>query len=363
MQPSDKYNEFMRQSGFLTDSAQQHTIYLLDYLNKEIKHNRRMNSGLWQKLTDLFRRSKQPLQGMYIWGGVGRGKTFLMDIFFEVLSIRDKKRFHFHHFMQQIHNRIDSAPDGCDPILEIAHDFAQQVKVLCLDEFVVNDIADAMLIGRLLEALFEQGVVLVTTSNSPPEALYKDGLQRDNFLPAIGHLMQHCQVTNLDGGQDYRASRLQQTGLYQTPDNEQTRQSIREYAEKYTVSDRHLTTLEINGREIQVEKCAEDMVWFSFAELCKTPRSRFDYLEIAREFSVVIITGIEAMNDGVDDVARRFVSLIDVLYDHRVKLVCSAAVAMEDLYRQQFLAFEFRRTLSRLREMQSSDYLARAHIA
>ena len=359
MKPSDKYDEFMRQSGYLSDPAQQHTIYLLNQLHQKITQQHIQKKG-W--LNKLFAAQKT-VEGLYLWGGVGRGKTFLMDIFFQVLPLHNKKRYHFHHFMQQIHAKIGDAPPGVDPIHEIGRELAAQARVLCLDEFVINDIADAMLIGRLLETLFKHGVTLVTTSNSPPEELYKDGLQRNNFLPAIDLLTRYCQVSNLDGGQDYRRLGLKQTELYRTPHDESALKAIRDYVVSHRVDQEEPSTLRINGRDIRVEMCGDDMVWFDFAELCKTKRSRFDYVEIARQFSVVIVTGIEAMNDGADDVARRFVSLIDVLYDHRVKLICSAEVDVHELYQQRFLDFEFKRTVSRLLEMQSSDYVGQSHIA
>lgn len=363
MKPSEKYDEFMRQSGYLVDSSQRHSLYLLDSLYQEITEKGRQADSLLKRISQKWFHRSDNIEGVYLWGGVGRGKTFLMDLFFEVLPLRSKKRYHFHHFMQQIHAEIGRAEKGVDPIRDIGAKLAAQASVLCLDEFVIHDIADAMLIGRLLETLFEHGVILVTTSNSPPEELYKDGLQRENFLPAIDLLTRHCQVCNLDGGQDYRRLGLKQTELYRAPHDAAAQQAIHDYVEKHVVSGRKNVSLTINGRSIRTELCAEDTVWFSFAELCKTRRSRFDYLEIAREYSVVIVTGIEAMSDGADDVARRFVSLIDVLYDHRVKLICTAEVGVHELYQQRFLAFEFKRTVSRLLEMQSSEYVGQSHIA
>jgi cell division protein ZapE len=363
MKPSEKYDEFMRQSGYLIDASQRHSLYLLDSLYEKLSKNGNAADSFLQKIRLKIFKNKNQHPGLYLWGGVGRGKTFLMDLFFEVLPLHNKKRYHFHHFMQKIHAEIAHAEKGADPIREIGEKLSEQIEVLCLDEFVINDIADAMLIGRLLETLFEQGVTLVTTSNSPPEQLYKDGLQRENFLPAIDLLTQHCQVCNLDGGQDYRRLGLKQTELYKVPNDESALLALHHYVEKHVLNRHEKNMLTINGRGIKTEMYAEDLVWFNFTELCKTKRSRFDYLEIAREFSIVIVSGIEAMNDGADDVARRFVSLIDVLYDHRVKLICTAEVAVHELYQQQFLAFEFQRTVSRLLEMQSSDYVGQSHIA
>jgi len=361
MKPSLKYDEFMRQSGFFQDQAQQHGLYLLDRLYDNILEKNRIESKLHAKWMKYLRKNDESVQGLYLWGGVGRGKTFLMDIFYQVLPIKDKKRFHFHHFMQQVHASLTVAKKGKDPVKEIAQVFAADTRVLCIDEFVVTDIGDAMLIGRLLEALFKHGVVLVTTSNTPPDELYKDGLQRSNFLPAIELIARHCHISNLDGGQDYRLLGLKQTRLYQVPHNETSVSVISEYLTAHHVAIQRHDRLRINGRDINFEYCAEDTIWFQFNEICKTARSRFDYLEIARMYSTVVITGIETMHDSALDVARRFVSLIDVLYDHRVKLICTADVVAEELYQQQFMAFEFRRTVSRLLEMQSQEYIGQSH--
>lgn len=363
MTPSQKYNDYLQQSGFYPDSAQQHSIYLLDRLQEKLKLFQEQKTSFSVKLSKMFGKNCQTLQGLYFWGGVGRGKTFLMDIFFETLPLRHKKRFHFHHFMQLVHARLKQAEQGKDPVIAIAKAFSRDTEVLCLDEFVVTDIGDAMLIGRLLQGLFSQGVVLITTSNVPPEELYKEGLQRARFLPAIDLLLQHCQVVNLDGGQDYRMLGLQQTHLYQVPHDEKAEQSILQYLKTHLVSGHQQGELQVNGRDIRYLYRAEDTIWFHFDELCKTARSRFDYLEIAREFHTLVLSDIKPMSDLGGDVTRRFISLIDVLYDHRVKLICTAAAAIEQLYEQQFLAFEFQRTVSRLREMQTEDYLARSHLS
>lgn len=361
MKPSAKYNEFMQQSGFYPDQAQQHAVYLLDRLYDNVMECGENDHGLINRLTNILGISLTTVEGLYFWGGVGRGKTFLMDVFFEVLPIKNKKRFHFHQFMQQIHAELTVARKDRDPVKEIARKLTFDTRVLCIDEFVVTDIGDAMLIGRLLEALFIEGIILVTTSNTPPEELYKDGLQRTSFLPTIELLGRHCQITNLDGGQDYRALGLKHTKLYQVPNNSAAIELIEDYLNNHLVSVKQHDSLIINGRKINFEFCAEDTVWFSFDELCKTTRSRFDYLEIASLFNTVIITGIEAMNEETMDVARRFVSLIDVFYDHRVKLICTADVVVEELYQHRFLEFEFTRTVSRLLEMQSLDYIGQTH--
>lgn len=358
MLPSTKFKEFMQQSGFYPDQAQLHSIYLLDNLYEKLVQEVPHRNILVKK---ILRLKPDRIEGLYFWGGVGRGKTLLMDIFFEVLPIKHKKRFHFHHFMQQIHDQLGNYKNCKDPVKKLANYLAVDTKILCIDEFVVTDIGDAMLIGRLMTSIFEEGVVLVTTSNSPPQELYKDGLQRNNFLPAVELLDKHCVVVNLDGGSDYRLARLKQTRLFQVPHSEKAVQFLENYIFANQVSIEKNDSLLINGRKINFEYCAEGTVWFSFKELCKTNRSRFDYLEIASLFNTVIVTGIEMMNEGSADVARRFISLIDVFYDYKIKLICTADVAVEELYQHQQLSFEFSRTTSRLLEMQSLEYIGQPH--
>lgn len=361
MKPSEKYHEFLKQSGFFQDTAQQHAVLLLDQLHATLSAP---EPSVFEKVTRYVEKlsgKHSTEKGLYFWGGVGRGKTFLMDIFYESLPIREKKRIHFHQFMKQIHDQLALRGKGEDPLQEIAKEVVSHSRVLCLDEFVVTDIGDAMLIGRLLTVLFQQGTILVTTSNSPPDELYKDGLQRDNFLPAIEQLKQHCDICNLDGGKDYRMLGLSDTKLYQHPHNEAAEAEIRKYLQAHLVGAKQHSSLEINDRQIEYEYCAEDTVWFSFEQICKTARSRLDFLEIAQMFHTLIITGIEQMGEQSNDIARRFISLIDVLYDHKVKLICTAEVAHSELYRDGKLAFEFQRTASRLHEMQSQDYMALPH--
>lgn len=362
MKPSKKYNEYLQQSGFKQDPAQQHALFLLDNLQHEFLRNYSEQQGFITKLTNKLIKNHHKVKGLYFWGEVGRGKTFLMDIFFESIPVRQKKRFHFHHFMQQIHDQLSKAEKGKDPVREIGRQFARDTQLLCLDEFVVTDIGDAMLIGRLLESLFKLGLVLVTTSNSPPEALYREGLQRSRFLPAIDLITHHCLISHLDGGQDYRLLGLKQTRLFQVPHDEVAVLTIKQYLKTHLLSGHSQGYLTINGRKIHYEFRAEDTIWFTFDKLCNTARSRFDYLEIAREFNIVVLTGIEPMNDQENDITRRFISLIDVLYDHGTKLICTASVTTNELYQQDFLAFEFQRTKSRLLEMQGLDYIGQSHL-
>jgi cell division protein ZapE len=350
----------LRQPGFLHDAAQQQAVELLDELHAQL-------IGLeprrgWRGWLGA-RRAPAMVRGLYFWGGVGRGKTMLMDLLFQSLPPSLAcERIHFHSFMNRVHAGLRQKKNLEQPLQAIARDIAASTRLLCLDEFVIIDIGDAMIMAGLLATLFAEGVVLVTTSNAAPTELYRDGLQRARFLPAIDLLERHCRVVELDGGQDYRLRFLQQTDLYSIPHDAATAARIRDYLRQHvTAALAENSELVINGRRLAHQFCAGDTVWFSFYEICETTRSQNDYLELARSFNTLIVTGIRQMGQADDDVARRFVLLIDVLYDHRVKLICSAAVSPERLYLGKRLAFEFERTASRLLEMQSSEYLAGAH--
>ena len=359
MSPSQKYQELLKQPGFISDPVQLHSAGLLDDLHQRIVNTG--SSGWWQR---TFKNAGQwdSVKGLYFWGGVGRGKTLLMDIFYQSLPENvDSERTHFHSFMNQVHAALREMGEVEYPLRQVAMELASRIRVLCLDEFVIIDIGDAMIIAGLLEALFAEGVVLVTTSNAEPQQLYRDGLQRARFIPAIRLLEQHCDVVNLDGEQDYRLLFLRQTELYTVPHSESARSMIHRYLDDHVIPTQlQQSRLEINGRELAYQFCAEDTVWFTFTELCETPRSQTDYLELARLFNTLILSEVRQMTLADDDVARRFVLLIDVLYDHRVKLICTAAAQPHKLYQGSRLSFEFERTTSRLLEMQSGEYLAQA---
>ena len=322
----------------------------------------RPEPGFWQRLF-AQQGADTGVRGLYLWGGVGRGKTMLMDLFFQSLPAHIRgRRSHFHGFMNEVHASLKQLKNQADPLALVAADIASGTDVLCLDEFVIIDIGDAMIMAGLLKTLFEQGVTLVTTSNARPADLYRDGLQRARFLPAIGLLESHCEVVNIDGGQDYRLRYLQQTNLYMVPHDEQSNRSIQRYLDEHVVPFQQATDeLVVNDRQLNSEYCGEDCVWFRFDSICQTERSQDDYLELSRLFNTVIVTGIPVMDANSDDAARRFVLLIDVLYDHHVKIICSAAAHPHHLYQGKRLAFEFERTASRLIEMQSNDYLQQGH--
>jgi len=315
--------------------------------------------GWWRRLR---RERPQPERGLYMWGGVGRGKTYLMDTFFDCLPAEGKLRVHFHRFMQRVHAELKQLSGEKNPLQRVADRLAAEAKVVCFDEFFVTDIADAMILGGLMEALFARGVTLVATSNIEPARLYENGLQRQRFLPAIALIEQHTLVLNVDAGVDYRLRTLEKAELYHYPLDAEADVSLRESFERLAP---HAATegesLQINGRAIRTRCLADDVVWFDFAELCGGPRSQNDYIELAREFHAVVLSGVPALGAGNDDAARRFINLVDEFYDRNVKLVMAADRQLMDLYDGHRLRFEFQRTVSRLQEMQSHDYLAREH--
>jgi len=316
----------------------------------------------------LFRKStaeqQEAVRGMYLWGGVGRGKTLLMDLFFESLSTKAKKRIHFHRMMREVHERRRALGNVRDPLDSVAANIARSTRVLCFDEFFVSDIGDAMILGRLLEGLFSRGVTLVATSNTRPDDLYKDGLQRQRFLPAIDLLNRHTEVVHLGGHVDYRLRLLEKAGTYLCPDNEEALRRLSFYFDESASSEiRIAPLLDVNARQIPAQKCAKGIVWFSFEDICDGPRSHADYIEVARWYPTVIVSGVPRFDATLENQARRFIALVDEFYDRRVKLMLSAEVSLDSLYQGERLAFEFERTTSRLIEMQSTEYLALPHLA
>ncbi|HAZ98452.1 MAG TPA: cell division protein ZapE, partial [Halomonas sp.] len=309
--------------------------------------------------------AKPPLpqvKGLYFWGGVGRGKTYLVDTFYEALPFPEKMRTHFHRFMQRVHNELTHYKGEKNPLTLIAGKFAAEARVICFDEFFVKDITDAMILANLLEALFQRGVVLVATSNIVPDDLYKDGLQRARFVPAIELVNRHCEVVNVDSGIDYRLRALERAEIFHAPlDAAAEKELARSFREIAGQPGEEGAPLEVNHRVLKTRRLHEDVVWFEFAELCDGPRSQNDYIELAREFHTVLVANVPRMDGKMDDQARRFINMVDEFYDRGVKLLMSAEVPVESLYSDGKLTFEFQRTLSRLQEMQSREYLALAH--
>ena len=361
MRPSQAYRIGVEQGRWQSDPVQLAVLEELDRIHDELLE--REHDGALAKLARKLRRDA-PVRGLYLWGGVGRGKTFLVDLFFSHLELPAKRRIHYHRFMGEVHARIRALGEHSDPLVQIASDYAREFRLLCLDEFFVTDIGDAMLLARLLEQLFARGVTLVTTSNTAPENLYRDGLQRASFLPAIILLQAHCRVYEVKSEQDYRLRALTRASVWQTPADAAAEQELAKTFARLTRDAPHDAddaTLEINARPITVRELADGVVWFDFSVLCEGPRSVADYIEIARRFHTVIVSGVPGFDRNSEDAAYRFVLLVDELYDRGVKLVASAAAAPFDLYHGQRVAHEFERSVSRLTEMQSQEYLAREH--
>lgn len=306
---------------------------------------------------------RETVSGLYLWGGVGRGKTLLCDMFFEGLPLEKKKRMHFHRFMREVHQQLGTIKHTASPLDIVADRFAANNRLLVLDEMHVNDITDAMLMGGLLHGLFSRGVTVVTTSNVLPDDLYKDGLQRSRFLPAIEKLKQHTDVVFLGGDVDYRMRILQNAEIYHAPLDESSRAALESYFYKMVgaCSSDDKSTVNINDREIDTILLADGVVWFTFSALCETTRSTDDYIEIGQLFHTVLISDVPRMDSRSSDAARRFINMIDEFYDRKVKVVITAEEPPEQLYDGERLRFEFDRTASRLREMQSLDYLGSQH--
>ncbi|MDQ3057430.1 MAG: cell division protein ZapE [Pseudomonadota bacterium] len=362
--PSEAYAAGVARGDWQDDPAQHAALQALDRIHAALVQAPTRRGWLGA----LFGDGDAPaVQGLYLWGGVGRGKTFLIDLFFDGLtfdsvSIAQKRRTHFHRFMREVHEQLRLHSGERDPLAAIAAQWGKQLRVLVLDEFFVSDIGDAMLLGRLLEKLFAEGMVLVTSSNTPPSELYKDGLQRARFEPAIALMEQHCAVVHLDSPIDYRLRALTRSPVYRAPLDAQSDAWLRSRWDELTRGSPHEDgPLQIDDRAIDVRGLAEGLAWFDFAALCEGPRGSADYIEIAQEFHTVLLGDIPAMNAQRDDAARRFVTLIDELYDRHVNLVCTAAAAPPALYTGERLRGAFERTASRLIEMQSAEYLALEH--
>jgi cell division protein ZapE len=364
--PLQRYQAELRRPGFVHDPAQELAAAELQRLHDALRAAPAPGAlrRLLARLTGDPSGGRFLVTGLYMWGGVGRGKTHLMDLFCETLPAGERQRTHFHRFMQRVHHDLREFAGLPDPLRHVAARIAAETRVLCFDEFFVADITDAMLLGGLLEELFARGVTLVATSNVEPAQLYRDGLQRQRFLPAIALIERHTRVVNVDGGVDHRLRLLEQAELYHSPLDEQADRSLEQgFASLAPEPGRADVTLDVEGRPIRARRVADDVVWFEFAELCEGPRSQNDYIELAREFHAVLLGNVPVFTAATDDAARRFMNLVDEFYDRNVKLVVSAAAPPDALYRGTRLAFEFRRTASRLVEMQSREYLARGHRA
>ncbi len=358
-----RYQADLQRPDFFRDAAQENAVNHLQRLYDDLVRQSQGGPGvLLQKL--FGKKSASPVRGLYFWGGVGRGKTYLVDTFYDALPFPQKMRTHFHRFMKRVHEEMRTLAGEKNPLVIIAKRFAAEARVICFDEFYVSDITDAMILATLLDELFKNGVSLVATSNIVPDGLYRDGLQRARFLPAIALLKEHTEVVNVDSGVDYRLRALEQAELYHWPLDEAAELSLEKSFR--SLLPEHCEVLEnealmIENREIRARKVGDDVVWFEFRELCDGPRSQNDYIELGKLFHAVLLANVERMDASKDDMARRFINLVDEFYDRNVKLIISAEVALQSLYTGGRLGFEFQRTLSRLLEMQSHEFLARPH--
>ncbi len=366
MTPLARYQRDLQQPDFQPDEAQRLAVERLQLLFDAIvaEQGKPNQSGFLArvKATIVKEPSIDVIKGVYFWGGVGRGKTYLMDVFYDCLPFENKMRSHFHRFMQHVHYELIDLEGQKNPLDIVAGRIASEARVICFDEFFVSDITDAMILGGLFEKLFDLGVTLVATSNIIPDDLYQNGLQRQRFLPAIAELKKHCDVLNVDGGNDYRLRALEQAELYHYPLDDTADDSLKKSLLSLVPDElQEDVDVEVNNRMMHCRYEGDDIVWFDFKELCDGPRSQNDYIELARIYHAVIVSDIPLLNDTKNDQARRFINMIDEFYDRNVKLVISAEGAIEDLYSGQQLSFEFERTRSRLLEMQSHDYLAAGH--
>lgn len=364
--PKQRYQSDLLRADFTYDPAQEQAVEHLQrlYLDLVARHQRPPRGVISRWFKGGRDADAAPVRGLYFWGGVGRGKTYLMDNFYESLPFEQKMRTHFHRFMKRVHAELRSLSGEKNPLEVVAERLSVEAKVICFDEFFVSDITDAMILANLLDGLFRRGVSLVATSNIVPDGLYKDGLQRARFLPAIALLNKHTEVVNVDGGVDYRLRALEQAELYHYPLDEAADKSLMASFESLVPDKsviRAAVTLDIEGRPIESKYVADDVAWFDFMALCDGPRSQNDYIELAREFHAVIISDIPQLGGLKDDQARRFLNLVDEFYDRCVKLIISAQVPLEQIYAGGRLSFEYDRTVSRLLEMQSREFLARAH--
>ena len=359
----EQYRQQIREHGYQADQPQAHAIERLDVLHSRLIHKTRKHPDILNILAiNLGLKGKQDNKGIYLWGSVGRGKTWLMDLFYESLPITEKFRIHFHQFMQVVIDELELLKGHQNPLKLVARNFSRRFQILCLDEFQVTDITHAMLLSGLLEAMYKEGITLVATSNREPDELYKNGLQRDRFLPAIQLIKQHSEIVRIDGETDYRLRLLEKSHIWYQPITDQTENELMQrFSELAPCTANDQEVIYINYRNIQTRCRADDVVWFNFNILCTTPRASSDYLVMARIFSTIFISGIPVMDESMDDMARRFINLIDALYDRNVKLIVSAYGEPAMLYQGNQLLFPFKRTISRLEEMRSHAYLCKPH--
>ncbi|MFP7609083.1 cell division protein ZapE [Serratia quinivorans] len=370
--PLSRYQRLLAAGEYQADEVQMEAVTQLDHIYQALLQQTPAVSapaaGLRGKLNRWLGKSSEtaqqrPVQGLYMWGGVGRGKTWLMDMFFHSLPGERKLRLHFHRFMLRVHEELTELQGQENPLEIIADGFKAQTDVLCFDEFFVSDITDAMLLATLLQALFSRGITLVATSNIPPNDLYRNGLQRARFLPAIDLINEFCDVMNVDAGIDYRLRTLTQAHLYLTPLDEQTRLTMdRMFVKLAGKQGEAAPVLQINHRPLQAINAVDGVLAVDFHTLCEEARSQLDYIALSRLYHSVILYNVRVMGPLKENTARRFLALVDEFYERHVKLVIAAEASMFDIYQGERLKFEYQRCLSRLQEMQSEEYLKLPHL-
>jgi len=369
--PTSRYQLALKEGSHQPDDVQREAVNRLETLYQQLTNRTETaasGGGLRAAFSKLLGKREAhnaaPVRGLYMWGGVGRGKTWLMDLFYHSLPGTRKQRLHFHRFMLRVHEELTQLQGQSDPLEIVADRFKAETDVLCFDEFFVSDITDAMLLGGLMQALFARGITLVATSNIPPENLYRNGLQRARFLPAIEAIKQHCDIMNVDAGIDYRLRTLTQAHLWLSPLNAETARQMETLWQALAGAKReNHPQLEINHRPLPTLGVENQTLAVSFTTLCVDARSQHDYIALSQMFHTVLLFDVPVMTPLMESEARRFIALVDEFYERHVKLVVSADAALHEIYRGERLKFEFQRCLSRLQEMQSEDYLAREHLA
>lgn len=369
--PTSRYQQALDAGTHQPDEVQREAVNRLDAIWQQLTQTHTTpapRGGLMAAFSKLLGKKEEsttpPVRGLYMWGGVGRGKTWLMDLFFQTLPGTRKQRLHFHRFMLRVHEELTALQGESDPLEIIADRFKAETDVLCFDEFFVSDITDAMLLGGLMKALFSRGITLVATSNIPPDELYRNGLQRARFLPAIEAIKANCDVMNVDAGVDYRLRTLTQAHLWLSPLNDETAQQMEALWLALAGTPREQRpALEINHRPLQTLGAENQTLAVSFTTLCVEARSQHDYIALSRLYHTVMLYDVPVMTPLMENEARRFIALVDEFYERHVKLVVSAQAPLHEIYQGERVKFEFQRCLSRLQEMQSEEYLKREHLA
>ncbi|HHP7836203.1 TPA: cell division protein ZapE [Serratia marcescens] len=371
LSPLSRYQQALEAGEYQADEVQRRAVTQLDRIYQALRQKPAASppaGGLRGKLSRLLGKGgetapQRPVQGLYMWGGVGRGKTWLMDMFFHSLPGDRKMRLHFHRFMLRVHEELTELQGRENPLEIVADGFKAETDVLCFDEFFVSDITDAMLLATLLQALFARGITLVATSNIPPDDLYRNGLQRARFLPAIDLINEYCDVMNVDAGIDYRLRTLTQAHLYLTPLSDQTREALdRMFVKLAGKAGEDAPVLQINHRPLQAIRSVDGVLAVDFHTLCEEARSQLDYIALSRLYHSVILYNVQVMGPLKENTARRFLALVDEFYERHIKLVIGAEASMFEIYQGGQLKFEFQRCLSRLQEMQSEEYLKLPHL-